>query len=87
MFNPLKVKEWLKFRKPDFEGFKNHLNTWKDEGIHFAVYNIIKLAESYNLPEPQIDSDEISFTIAAAQSKWPNFPVPINIHISKSDGE
>ena len=78
MFNPLKVKDWLKFRNPDFEGFKNHLNTWTDDGIHFAEYNIIKLAKSYNLPEPQIEGDEINFRITA-QPRMTKFSIPIKI--------
>ena len=49
MANPsykiLKVREWLKFRNPDYEGFVEHVKIWDKEGIPYGSKDLIKLAK------------------------------------------
>jgi hypothetical protein len=85
MFNPLKVRDWLKFRNQDYNGFLKHIEAWQKQGIHFGDYDIQRIAKSYNLPEPTIRNREINFKIKS-QSINTQFDIPININSTKYHG-
>lgn len=48
----LKVKEWLKYSKPDYEGFIKHIEIWDKEGVPYGFKDLLKLAVRYNTPLP-----------------------------------
>ena len=50
----LKIKEWLKFRNPDYEGFKWHVEIWEKDGISYGYRDLIRIALAYNIPQPKI---------------------------------
>ena len=50
----LKVKDWLKFKKPDYEGFVEHIKTWDREGFPYGTSDIRRLAENYGTPIPHL---------------------------------
>ena len=59
----LKVREWLKFKKPDYEGFVEHVRIWDKEGIPYGVSDLIKLAKNYGTPVPYMKDGELVIDI------------------------
>lgn len=55
----LKVKDWLKYSKPDYDGFINHVEAWEKEGMPFGFKDLIKLAKNYNTPLPKIVNNQL----------------------------
>jgi len=51
-YSILKVKEWLKFRKPDYEGFQMHVEVWEKEGMPYGFKDLLRIAKAYNCPLP-----------------------------------
>lgn len=51
----LKVKDWLT-KKPDYNGFVSHLKEWDKHGIPHGVSDIKRIASSYGVPIPYMDS-------------------------------
>ena len=45
----LKVKEWLRLRRPDEEGFLSHMEVWKNNGITYGFSDVAELAKNYGL--------------------------------------
>jgi hypothetical protein len=48
----LKVREWLKTKKPDYEGFVEHVKIWDKEGIPYGTADLRRLAANYGTPMP-----------------------------------
>jgi hypothetical protein len=61
----LKVKDWLKLRKPDHSGFLEHIEKLKELGIQYNFQDILTLAKNYGLIEPTINDGKVSFNITA----------------------
>jgi hypothetical protein len=55
----LKVREWLKFKKPDYEGFVEHVRIWDEEGISYGRIELIRLANNYGTPISYMRNGEI----------------------------
>lgn len=53
-YTVLKIKDWLKFRSTDYDGFIEHLKIWEEHGIPHGFKDLIKLARNYNVPTPRI---------------------------------
>lgn len=82
----LKVKEWLKYSKPDYEEFLTHLQLWEDEGKPYGLRDLLRLAESYKTPIPsRIDEHGIlHFDITLPPKKKLQY-VNLNINIMPSE--
>lgn len=52
----LKIKEWLKFKNPDYEGLVEHLKIWNKERIPYTTNDLQILAKNYGTPVPYLDS-------------------------------
>ena len=50
----LKVKDWLKFKKPDYDGFVEHIKTWDREGIPYSLSVLEILAENYGISKSEL---------------------------------
>jgi hypothetical protein len=59
----LKVREWLKFEKPDYEGFVEHVRIWDEEGIPYGSKDLIRLAKNYGTPVPYMQDGELVIDI------------------------
>jgi hypothetical protein len=59
----LKVREWLKFKKPDYEGFVEHVRIWDQEGIPYGAADLIRLAKNYGTPVPYMKNGELVIDI------------------------
>ena len=46
----LKVRDWLKFQEPDYDGFVNHVKSWEKLGISYGTKELAELSKSYNTP-------------------------------------
>lgn len=45
----LKIKDWLKFKEPDYEGYLDHLDTWKEQGVPYTLKDMDNLALNYGI--------------------------------------
>lgn len=57
----LKVKEWLRLRRPDKEGFLAHIEVWKNDGIPYGVSDVRELAKNYGL-KMSLEDGKLVFT-------------------------
>lgn len=51
-YSIMKVKEWLKFKKPDYDGFQHHVEAWEEDGIPYGFRDLLRIAKAYNCPLP-----------------------------------
>lgn len=58
----IKVKDWLKFRHPDHQGFNEHIEVWKKAGIKFELKDLVDLAIAYNIKPPSMETLESFFS-------------------------
>jgi len=56
----LKVKDWLRFKHPDYEGFRKHVEIWEREGYPHGFRDLINLAKQYNIA-PKFKNGELVF--------------------------
>lgn len=57
----LKVKEWLKYSKPNYDGFIKHVETWDREGIPYGIRDLLRLAQNYRTPIPAIANGRLVY--------------------------
>lgn len=77
----LKVKEWLRLRRPDKNGFLAHMEVWKTDGIPYGVSDVMELAKNYGL-KMDIENGKIIFTERATVKS-----INVNITIKKTGEE
>jgi hypothetical protein len=46
-----------KIKKPNYKGFCLHIEEWNKKGIPYGITDLIKLAETYHTPIPNIKKD------------------------------
>lgn len=56
-----KVKDWLKFRQPDYDGFLAHVKAWDKDGIPYGFNDLIRIALAYNIESPTIINNKLTF--------------------------
>lgn len=77
----LKVKEWLRLRRPDKEGFLAHIEVWKNDGIPYGVSDVRELAKNYGL-KMSLEDGKLVFTERATVKS-----ISININVRKTGEE
>jgi hypothetical protein len=80
----MKVKDWLKFRRPDYDGFREHVEAWDDAGIPYGLKDLMKLQKSYNLPIPRFVNGQVIFDVVIEPKKS---IAEIEINISPTSNE
>jgi len=78
-YNILKVKEWLKFKNPDFDGFIDHLKVWDKEGIPYGFIDLVKLAKNYGTPIPKQVNGEMVIDIVLKEDSNGNFALAYSV--------
>ena len=59
----LKVKAWLKFAGPDYDGFIEHIKAWEREKISFGIKELEELSKNYGTPIPSVERGDITFDV------------------------
>lgn len=57
----IKVKEWLKFRHPDYDGFIDHIRAWDKEGISYGFKDLLRISEAYHIKPPKVINGKLIF--------------------------
>lgn len=65
----LKIKEWLKSKKPDYEGFVYHIKAWDKEKLPYGFADLVRIAKAYNCPLPQMNIEDGQMTFNFNQFK------------------
>lgn len=79
----LKVRDWLKYQYPDFEGFKAHVEAWEDNGIPYGFQDLLHISEAYNIKPPRVIDGVLTFEFEPR--KTPKY-IEIDINITPTHG-
>lgn len=84
-FRILKIKDWLKFQKPDYEGFVEHLKEWEKLGIGKSIEGLGELAKNYGIKPPRLERDTFVFDVDVRPYTSAEY-IDINITIEPTNG-